>query len=215
MTTTVRAVWSDFGGVVTPPTAVTMRDFCARTGAVAEQLNEAMRAVGDSYGTDPMAPLDTPLITQDEWTRQVEAVLLERFDARVDLSDFGAKWFAGRETNSAWTDWLRDIRSRGVFVGMLSNMVPAWDEHWRAMVPPEGLFDDLVMSFEVGLRKPQREIFELAAKRAGFAAEECVLVDDLEVNCEGARAAGWQAVHFVSTEGTIAALEPRLEAGSS
>lgn len=207
----VRAVWTDFGGVLTPPVAETMRDFGLRVGVTPEALGEAMAEVGRSHGTDSMAPLDTPLVSEVEWSRQVERVLRDRFKTNVDLSGFADKWFAGRPANGAWVAELRRLRAEGWFVGLLSNMVPSWDAHWRAMVPAEEVFDDVVCSYEVGCRKPEPEIFALAARRAGVPPEACVLVDDLEVNCAGARAAGWQAVFFTSAEDAAARVAAMLE----
>ncbi|MCA1655126.1 MAG: HAD-IA family hydrolase [Pseudonocardiaceae bacterium] len=210
MTAPVRAVWSDFGGVITPPTADTLRTFCARAGLTPDQFSAAMRTIGDRYGTDPMAPLDTPLITEAAWSAQMTEVLRVDHGMHVDLSGFAAKWFADRATNRRWVEWMRGLRERGVFVGLLSNMVPSWDEYWRTMVSADELFDDLVLSFEVGCRKPDAAIFDLAAARAGFASGECVLVDDLAVNCAGAEAAGWQSVQFTDTSAVIATLEAAM-----
>ncbi|WP_067502110.1 HAD family phosphatase [Actinoplanes sp. TFC3] len=209
LTTPIKAVWTDFGGVLTPPTGETLRVFCAGAGLEPAQLTAAMAAVGAHYGTDAMAPLDTPLVTEQEWARQVEAELAAT-GVHADLSDFGSRWFAGRPANAAWVQWLRAARSRGVFVGMLSNMVPAWDKQWRKMIPQPDVFDDLVMSFQVGTRKPEPAIFALAAERAGVAPHECVLVDDLLKNCDGARAQGWQAVHFTDAAQAAALLDPVL-----
>ncbi|MCE6996347.1 HAD-IA family hydrolase [Saccharothrix sp. S26] len=207
----ISAIWTDFGGVLTPPVADDVAVFCARMGMTPEQFIAAEVAVGRRYGVDAMAPLDTPLITEDEWAAQVQQVLAEEHGVEVDLSDFGTKWFTDRSGNPEWEGWLRAHHGE-VFIGLLSNMPPAWDAHWRRLVPPAGLFDELVMSFEVGCRKPSPEIFELAAGLAGAPPEECVLVDDLEKNCEGARAAGWQAVHFTKPSDAIDYITPRLVA---
>lgn len=195
----IRAIWTDFGGVLTPPVSETMASFAARLGTTAELLHSAMEQVGRSLGTDMMAPLDTPLLTEQQWARQVEQVLLAHHGVRTDLSNFGARWFEGRPANQHWVQFLLALRAAGWFVGMLSNMVPSWEEHWRRMVPASQLFDAVISSHQVGCRKPELAIFELAAARAGVAPDQCVLVDDLEANCIGARAAGWQAVHFQET----------------
>jgi epoxide hydrolase-like predicted phosphatase len=60
----------------------------------------------------------------------------------------------------------------------------------------DGLFDAVVVSADVGMAKPEPEIYELAAQRLGLAAGECVFVDDLERNLEAARSVGMQAIHF-------------------
>jgi putative hydrolase of the HAD superfamily len=216
MTSTAEApviVWTDFGGVITPPIAHTLAQFCSRIGVETSVFQSAMRRVAGRYGTtDVMAPLDTPLITESRWAEQVAEVLRTEHGARVDLSDFADKWFADRETNHVWLSHLWRLRDRGYTVGVLSNMVPAWDRHWRAMVPDEGLFSHVVLSFEVGKRKPQRDIFELAAARAGAPPQHCVLVDDLLTNCSGARDAGWAAVRFSDTRDSISCLEEVLSA---
>ncbi|MGP4020448.1 HAD family hydrolase, partial [Saccharopolyspora sp. 5N708] len=180
--------------------------FAANVGVPAAVLQAAMRKVGDRYGTDSMAPLDTPLTTEEDWARQVTDAVREDTGAVIDLSRFGERWFAGRPPNSSWVRALRDLRERGAFVGLLSNMPPSWDEQWRRMVSAE-LFDDVVLSFQVGCRKPDAEIFALAADRCGIPAADCVLVDDLATNCAGARAAGWHAVHFTDSAAAAAELD--------
>jgi putative hydrolase of the HAD superfamily len=210
MTDCVRAVWTDYGGVLTPPIDHTMSIFCKRVGVPPEAFLAAMRSIGDAYGTDPMAPLDTPLMTEDEWCGEMENILRRDHGMTVDLSDFAAKWFTDRETNERWLARLRRLKADGAFVGLLSNMVPSWDEHWRRLVPPDGLFDAVILSFRVGYRKPDKDIFDLAADRARAAPAQCVMVDDLAANCEGAEKAGWQAIHFTDTDAAIARLERLL-----
>ncbi len=65
----------------------------------------------------------------------------------------------------------------------------------------------MVISGEVGLHKPEPEIFELGAQRVGLAPAECVFVDDLRENCEGAEAVGMTAVLHRGSDSTL----PRLE----
>ncbi|GAA3505063.1 hypothetical protein GCM10019016_121760 [Streptomyces prasinosporus] len=206
----VRAVWSDFGGVLTPPVDRDLEDFCAREGLPAAAFRRAMAEVARPFGGDVMAPLDTPLLSEEEWARRMAAELARDAGVEADLSGFGERWFRGRRTNDAWLRFLRGLHDGGLFVGMLSNMPPAWDRQWRRMVQPDGLFDALVLSFEVGSRKPERRIFEIAAEAAGVPAESCVLIDDSAANCAGAEAAGWQAVHFTDAERAAARLRPLL-----
>jgi HAD superfamily hydrolase (TIGR01509 family) len=75
----------------------------------------------------------------------------------------------------------------------------------RASFPD--LFDGVVISGEVGLHKPQPEIFRLGAERAGVAEEDCVFVDDLRENCEGAEAVGMTAVLHRGADTTVPELE--------
>ncbi|WP_328322442.1 HAD-IA family hydrolase [Streptomyces sp. NBC_00388] len=189
------AIWTDFGGVLTPPVDVTFREFSDRVGVPLYSLREAMRLVGEAHGTDSMGVIDIPLLDEASWSDELETVLAGTFGVVADLENFGDRWFAGRPANAAWADHLEAFRARGAFVGLLSNLPPSWERHRRFMID-DSHFDDIVCSYAVGSRKPEPEIFRLAAARAGRAPHECVLVDDLEKNVAGAIAAGWQAVHF-------------------
>ncbi|NYI04066.1 HAD family hydrolase [Allostreptomyces psammosilenae] len=204
------AVWTDFGGVLTPPISQDVDDFCRREGIPGDAFRRAMATVAEPFGGDVMAPLDTPLIPEEEWASRVSEALHAEVGQRVDLSDFGERWFAGRRTNQRWLAHLRELRASGVFLGLISNMPPAWDRQWRRMVPPEGLFDAVVLSFQVGARKPDAAIFAAAVERSGLPPERCVLVDDLAANCAGAEAVGWRSVHFLDADDAAARLSRQL-----
>ena len=64
---------------------------------------------------------------------------------------------------------------------------------WREGLPLE-LFDAVVVSCEVGCRKPDAEMFNHVTDRLGVAPDSVVLVDDLEANVDGARRAGWHGI---------------------
>lgn len=189
------AIWTDFGGVMTEPVDTTFRHFSERVGVPPHALEEAMRLVGAAHGTDSMGVLDIPLLDEPAWAGEVERALERTFGLSADLRDFGDRWFDRRPANQRWLEHLAGFRSQGLFVGMLSNLPPSWERHRRAMAD-DACFDEMVCSHAVGARKPDPEIFRVAALRADRPAAFCVLVDDLEKNCAGARAAGWHAVHF-------------------
>jgi putative hydrolase of the HAD superfamily len=208
----VRAVWTDFGGVLTPPPQHTFAALCEKYALDPGVLLEAVLKVTARYGTDDfMLPLDTPLVTEEEWLAQVSEVMEDEHGVRTGITSLADVWFDDRDANTEWERALTRARERGAYLGMLSNMPPAWDAHWRRMVP-YSFFDGVVMSFEVGTRKPERRIFELAAERAGVEPGECLLVDDLTANCEGAEAAGWRALHFTDTAAAVAELDGLLPA---
>ena len=68
------------------------------------------------------------------------------------------------------------------------------------------LFDDVVISAEVRLHKPQPEIYRLAAERLQVSPTECLFIDDLRENCDGAEAVGMTAIRFRDPRQTIAEL---------
>lgn len=92
-------------------------------------------------------------------------------------------------------------------VALLSNVSPGAMDNYFTQEDRQKLFDDVVLSSEVGLVKPQLEIFELAAQRLGIAAEEAVFVDDTPVNCDAARAVGMQAITFTDMPALRAQLD--------
>ena len=94
---------------------------------------------------------------------------------------------------------------------MLTNNVQEWEPLWRSMLPVDEIFETVVDSGFVGCRKPESKIYALTLERIGApAAERCLFVDDVEVNCEGARRAGMTAVHFQSNEQAIAEIRAAL-----
>ena len=74
----------------------------------------------------------------------------------------------------------------------------------------DDMFDAVVISGEVGLHKPEPEIFRLGAERLGVAPEECVFVDDLRENCAGAEAVGMAAILHRGADTTVPELESLL-----
>jgi putative hydrolase of the HAD superfamily len=216
LVTSVTAVWTDFGGVLTPPISHTFMTFCASMDLDPGQLMDAVLTVTAGFGTgDIMEPIDTPLVSEEEWLARISAVMRERHGVDRRMTTLADAWFDNRETNKDWLRVLFDLKDEGLFVGLLSNMVPSWDAHWRRMVPPDRIFDAVLLSFQVGHRKPSQEIFEMAASAAGAAPEQCVLVDDNEANCAGARACGWHAIHFTSTTDAVTALTQLLALGEN
>jgi hypothetical protein len=196
----INVIWSDFGGVLTSPVAPTMEAFCRRRGISREKLLKAMMDIARELGVDdPMEPIDRPLISENIWLRRLEKLI----DVVLPSETLAEVWFKDRSINKKWCDELSSLRRQGYFIGMLSNMPPAWDAYWRKMVNPNDLFDYVILSHEFELRKPERNFFLIAEMIADSRFCRNILIDDLEKNCEGARAAGWEAVHFVSTEQAI------------
>jgi putative hydrolase of the HAD superfamily len=109
-------------------------------------------------------------------------------------------------------DYVRELRGRGVRAALLTNNVREWEPLWRAKLPEiDELFELVVDSAFVGLRKPDAAIYSLTLERlGGVAPERCVFVDDLDVNCEAARALGMAAVRFESAEQAIPRIDSAL-----
>lgn len=133
-------------------------------------------------------------------------------DAGVDelLTRFW-RWYVG-ELDVAMAQWFAGLRDRGLRTGILSNSGPGAREAERTHGFEE-MSDVLVYSHEVGHCKPDPEVYALTADRLGVPPGGIVLLDDWEDAVEGARAAGWQAVHHRERERSIRDIESLLAAG--
>jgi putative hydrolase of the HAD superfamily len=212
----VKAIWTDFAGVLTPPLHDTMRVFCTKTGLDPGPLLAALKKVARGYGwVDLMPPAETSAVGEEEWLSRVREELPAADSLKLPLRTIADIWFEGREANQAWAAKLREWRRRGLFVGLMSNMMPTWDAYWRRMLPVDELFDAVVLSFAVGCAKPGRQIYDLGADRSDARPEECVVIDDTWENCVGAQAAGWRAVHFTDTADAAVQVDRILAAATT
>jgi epoxide hydrolase-like predicted phosphatase len=116
--------------------------------------------------------------------------------------------------NDAMLELVCDLRSAGVRTGMLTNNAKEMRPHWWPVADWLALFDDIVDSHEVGIRKPNPAIYALALQRLGVTADRAVFLDDLAANVEGAAAVGLPAIHVVG-RGEAAISEVRRRAGLS
>ena len=131
-----------------------------------------------------------------EFRDRIERHLEDGFD----LARLRALYFERLEPNREMIDFIRELRGRGLRAALLTNNVREWEPLWRAKLPEiDELFEVVVDSAFVGLRKPDPAIYDAHARaaRRRRSPEDCVFVDDLDVNCEAARALGMAAVRFV------------------
>ena len=90
---------------------------------------------------------------------------------------------------------MRTLRGRGYRTGMITNNVREFGDAWRTLIPVHELFEFVVDSSHVGVRKPDRRIFEIALAELGnLGADDCVFLDDHPANVEAARALGMHGV---------------------
>ncbi|MFM7063994.1 MAG: HAD family hydrolase [Actinomycetes bacterium] len=194
----VEAVVFDFGGVfTTSPFAALM--------AVAEaQALDPLTMVGVMFGpydqdTDhPWHQLERGEVSLDDATAQIVALAaaegVEDFRPMDMLMALG-----GSGVRDEVVAFCRSVRSRGFRTGLLTNNAREFEEFWVPLLPLDELFDDVVDSSAVGLRKPDPRIYELSLERLGVAAEAAVFVDDAPGNVLGAQRVGMRAV-LIGTE---------------
>jgi putative hydrolase of the HAD superfamily len=205
----VSAVISDFGGVLTTPLIQSFVAFQDETGIPMETLGVAMQGIAERDGVHPLFELEKGKITEEAFLGQIADELEPKLGHRPEMHRFSEIYFDALKANDPMIELMRDLKRRDLRMGLLTNNVREWEPLWRAMVPIGELFEVVVDSAFVGCRKPDAEIYEIMLERLGVAAESCLFVDDVEVNCEAARTLGMTAVHFRDNEQAI----PEILAG--
>jgi putative hydrolase of the HAD superfamily len=206
----IEAIVSDFGGVLTTPLLGSFMAFQDRTGISTETLGKAMQAATEANGENPLFELERGEIAEATFLERLADALEPMLGHRPELHRFKEIYFEALHPNEPMIELMRELKASGRRMAMLTNNVREWEPLWRSMLPVDEIFELVVDSAFVGLRKPEPEIYALTLERFDMPAEACLFVDDLAHNCEGARRAGMSAVHFRDNEQAIAEIRAAL-----
>jgi epoxide hydrolase-like predicted phosphatase len=202
----IKAIVSDFGGVLTTPLLNSFAAIQDDIGISAESLGLAMRndlAEGEEL---PLFRLERGEISEDEFIEHLTDGLESILGHRPHLHHFRHMFFDALDPNEPLFELMRELKARGMTMALLTNNVREWEPLWRSMLPIDEVFETVVDSAFVGCRKPEARIYELTLERIGVPAEACLFVDDIPTNCEGAEAIGMNAIHFRDNEQAIPAI---------
>jgi putative hydrolase of the HAD superfamily len=205
-----RAVISDFGGVLTTPLVEAFLAIQRDSGIPLEAMGQAVAAMSAQDG-NPLHDLETGRLSERDFVARLERALGDVVGRPVELAGFSERWFEHLEPNRELLDYLRGLRERGLRLALLTNNVREWEPLWRAKLPVDELFEVVVDSAFVGVRKPDPEIYRLTLERLDLPAEACVFLDDNELNVRAAQELGMPAVWFRSTDQAIADVERALD----
>lgn len=189
----------DFGGVLTTNVFDSFRAFCEDEGLDPESVKRLFRE--DARALECVRALERGRLTEQGFAERFGRLLELEPDRHPGLVE---RMFGHVEPDEQMLEALRRARARGIRTGLISNSMGA-GRYDRSSFPD--LFDGVVISGDEGLHKPQPEIYELGCERVGLEPPECVFVDDLRENCDGAEAIGMTAVLHRGAERTL----PRLE----
>jgi putative hydrolase of the HAD superfamily len=187
----------DYGGVLTSDLFDSFRAFC-------ELERLAPDAVRARFRDDPES---RQLLIDFETGKVEEADFQTRFAAMLGVKDperLIDRLFAGSKPDEAMIGAVRAAHAAGIRTGLISN---SWGTRRYDRAQLAELFDGVVISGEVGMRKPAPEMYLLGAERIGVPPEQCVFVDDLPFNLKPAAELGMATVHHRTAEQTIAELE--------
>lgn len=208
--TVIRAVISDFGGVLTTPVAGSFKAFAEHSGIELASVGQALAAIMQRDGAHPLYELECGRMTEESFLRTLEEALCQEVGREVKLAGFTELMWTGLAPNTPMIDLMAELRTEGYRMALLTNNVREWEQHWRAMAPIDELFEVVVDSAFVGMRKPDAEIYELCVERLGVPARECLFVDDREDNCAGAVAVGMTAVRYRDVEQAVEEIRAAL-----
>jgi putative hydrolase of the HAD superfamily len=208
----ITTVISDFGGVLTTPLIQSFAAVQDETGVPFEELAKAMARLQDENGVHPLFELETGKISEADFLRKLGDSLEPVLGHRPELHRFREIYFDALHPNEPMIDLMREVKDGGHRMGLLTNNVREWEPLWRTMLPVDEIFEVVVDSGFVGMRKPDREIYDLTLERMGGPApEECLFIDDTDVNCDAARDLGMSAVHYRDNDQAIAEIRTALE----
>jgi putative hydrolase of the HAD superfamily len=175
------------------------RAFCLAEGLEPEALATAFRR--HPTARELLIALEEGRIDEAEFEPRLADFLGVESNGLID------RLFAGSGLDAPMVAAVRAARQAGVATGLVSNS-------WGTRRYPRGLlgelFDGLVISGEVGMRKPAPAMYQLGAERIGIPADRCVYVDDLAFNLDPARELGMTPVHHIDAGTTVPELERLL-----
>jgi putative hydrolase of the HAD superfamily len=206
----IKAVVCDFGGVLTTPLLGSFMAFQDETGISTEDLGKAMQAIADEEGENSLYKLERGQITEPEFLDGLAIALEPLLGHRPHLHRFKEIYFEALNPNEPMIELMRELNGEGYRMAMLTNNVREWEPLWRSMLPVDEIFETVVDSGFVGVRKPEGRIYEIVLERLGLPGEACLFIDDFEHNCEGARAFGIKPVHFRDNDQAIPEIRAAL-----
>ncbi len=229
-TTPIQAVIFDYGGVLSTTPFAGLAEF-ERTmgypdGSLARLLFGALRP-GDDDGTGTVGKdgdgdrdgdgqvhdwhlLETGRLGLGEFHDRLVRRSADVLGVELDLNVYG-RFLRTLAVGIHWTmvHRVRDLRAEGYRTAILTNNIREWGPVWRASIPLD-LFDLVVDSCEVGLRKPDPAIFLLTCERLGVAPEAAVFLDDTPGHVAAAREVGMRGIVVADPTEAIAELDAIL-----
>jgi putative hydrolase of the HAD superfamily len=191
-----RGLLVDYGGVLTTNLFASFQAFCEQAGIEPSAVRRVFRE--DREARDLLIGLETGRIPEEDFEPGFAGILGVPAQGLID------RLFAGSRPDEAMQTAVMRARLAGIRTGLISN---SWGTRRYDRTRLAELFDGVVISGDVGIRKPSPEIYTLGAEAIGVEPSACVFVDDLPFNLEPAAQLGMATIHHTSTEETVTELE--------
>jgi len=204
----VRAAVFDLGGVFLAGGVESVRGFGARHGLDAVAWDRIRAELFHEAGV--WSACERGEVSFDLFVARLRELVA---DAGGDVSEADARNFMGSMSDAAAERIRHDVVAAAARVhavmptALLTNNIPEWRDGWRALLDVAALFDVVIDSSEVGVRKPEPPIYELTRGHLGVPHDAIFFLDDLGVNLKPARALGWQTLRFDDTAHVLEVLD--------
>lgn len=156
---------------------------------------DAARSLNQAFGAG--------FISREEFFAEIRALTGQLPPLTEDIGEM--------TKNTALLEYVRELRGRGLKIGLLSNIASNWIRDTFLTAEEQALFDEMVLSFEVGMVKPDPRIFRLVCEKLRVAPAEAIMVDDIDRYCAVAEAEGMKVVVYDSLKQTKQEIEKLLE----
>jgi putative hydrolase of the HAD superfamily len=191
----LRGVITDWGGVMTSPIADSVNAWLTADGIDRASYVSVMRqwvkqAYADGEDLNPIHALERGECTNEEFELALARELVLENGGPVAGPGLLTRMFAGQTLDEAMLALFRELKTAGVPTGLLSN---SWGGGYPHELFPD-MFDAVVISGEIGMRKPEPRIFLHAAELLGLPPAECVFIDDIQANISAAEQIGFTGV---------------------
>jgi putative hydrolase of the HAD superfamily len=197
----LRGLIVDFGGVLTTNVFDSFKAFGEAEGLDPLTVKRAFREDPEALGL--LRQLERGDIEVDEF----EPLFAERIGVS-DHEGLVGRLFGGVGPDDRMLEAVRRAGDAGICTGLISNSWGAGLSYDMSLL--DELFEAIVISGDVGRHKPEPAIYMLGAERLGLRPEDCVFVDDLRENCQGAEEVGMTAVLHRGADKTLPMLEKLL-----
>ena len=198
---TPRALVLDYGGVLTAPLGESFHAFELEIGVASGRCVSLLIDASRVPGGGPIGALERGEIEVDEFEALLRRMLTDDGHDVPDVHLIDGLFRGAVPAGSLW-DVAADARSHGVRTALLSN---SWGHTLYPYDRLEEVFDTVVISGDVGMRKPEQRIYQLTLERLDVEAHDAVFVDDLPRNVEVARSMGMHAIHHDGDDAAVAA----------
>jgi len=218
----IEAVIFDYGGVLSTTPFAGIAEFERQMGYPEKSLARLLFGPGASpQGPTEAIPdhdwhlLETGRLSLDEFHERLVARSEAALGRPLDLGVY-AQFLRELGVGVHWmvVHRVRELRAEGYRTAILTNNIREWGSFWKGSIPMD-LFDLVVDSCEVGLRKPDPAIFRLTCERLGVAPEAAVFLDDTRRHVESARSVGLQAILVRDPWDALSELDAILEAAAA